>query len=406
MGTSVEAPKPSPEENALRAEQTELLRAQREILMAQQEQQRALLPLFAAQMGIELEFDDQGNVIGGERIADPTGERQRELLERQLDVAEQSLGLQRQTLEQALRTAPVQERIFNLQAQLLEQQLKEATTEDPLADRRQEIEELLLERSEKALKGELPVDPALERNIEEQREVLRARLQEQLGPGFETSTPGIEALQRFEESAEVLRDQARRGQLSLSEQLSLARQGADIAQGQFTSGLAGLAPNFGSLELGGQLGLGFGQSSNAVSQNQFANLGALFNQPLGIAGGFGQVASGFELPIGQLQFNRQQEFDARIANATSNAAGLNAIGGVFGTLFGGPFGKMLFSDRRLKYDLEDLGATLRGVPIYAFTMAGVRRLGVMAQDVLRVMPEAVSFDGAFMKVDYGRLRHG
>lgn len=64
------------------------------------------------------------------------------------------------------------------------------------------------------------------------------------------------------------------------------------------------------------------------------------------------------------------------------------------------------SDIRLKTDIHRIGTTVLGLPLYRFqyrNQIGVY-VGVMAQDVLKVEPSAVSIgaDGYYM-VDYGRL---
>src|SRR5262245_46760018 len=65
---------------------------------------------------------------------------------------------------------------------------------DPMAQRRQQIESQLLDRSLAALSGTLPVDPALERSLSEGESTLRESLLKQIGPGFETSSVGQYAL--------------------------------------------------------------------------------------------------------------------------------------------------------------------------------------------------------------------
>ena len=64
------------------------------------------------------------------------------------------------------------------------------------------------------------------------------------------------------------------------------------------------------------------------------------------------------------------------------------------------------SDRRLKTNISHIGATVFGLPLYRFSYLGSdeRFTGVMAQDVLGVMPEAVSRDAAgFYRVNYRML---
>jgi hypothetical protein len=64
------------------------------------------------------------------------------------------------------------------------------------------------------------------------------------------------------------------------------------------------------------------------------------------------------------------------------------------------------SDVRLKTDIEQVGTTVYGLPLYHFRYnTGPERFeGVMAQDVLKVMPDAVvTGDNGFYRVKYGRL---
>jgi len=64
------------------------------------------------------------------------------------------------------------------------------------------------------------------------------------------------------------------------------------------------------------------------------------------------------------------------------------------------------SDRRFKTDIVQVGMLRAGIPLYRFRYLWSKDVyvGVMAQDVLPIVPEAVSTDAAgFMRVDYGRL---
>ena len=64
------------------------------------------------------------------------------------------------------------------------------------------------------------------------------------------------------------------------------------------------------------------------------------------------------------------------------------------------------SDRRLKTDIARIGTTAHGLPLYRYRYKGFSRAyeGVMAQDVVKVMPEAViKIPFGIMLVDYGML---
>lgn len=165
--------------------------------------------------------------------------------------------------------------------------------EDPLDPLREDIERATLERTQAALEGNLPVSPALERDIEVGETELRSSLLKQLGTGFETSTPGIEALDKFFRSSEEIREAARTGDLTLASQLSLQRE----QQGQSNiddlirqiSGVSNIGAS--SIQQGLGVAQGFGaaaaptQQANLASQTaRTSTLGSLFGA-LGTAGG-------------------------------------------------------------------------------------------------------------------------
>jgi hypothetical protein len=91
-----------------------------------------------------------------------------------------------------------------------------------MAKSTQDMNLAYLDRYKKALAGELPVDPGLERSLTEQESTLRANLQRQLGPGWENSTPGQQALAEYKKRAEELRYSAARGEITAGEQQGYA----------------------------------------------------------------------------------------------------------------------------------------------------------------------------------------
>lgn len=177
--TNVVFPGRSPEETALLQEQTAILRQQQQQLQESLRQQNLLQPLLFGQLGIREVRDAAGNVTGYER------------------------------------------------APLTPEQQQQA-----------QIESKLRERTLAALEGNLPVDPALERSIEEGRGTLGETLRRNLGPGFETSTPGIQALAEFGKRAEELRFGARTGTLTTAEALAGAREARKLQREGQTFGQA------------------------------------------------------------------------------------------------------------------------------------------------------------------------
>lgn len=140
---------------------------------------------------------------------------------------------------------------------------------DPLYDQRQEINRLLTERSLSALRGELPVSPGLLTDLERQEETLRETLRRGLGAGYELSTPGSRRLEEFNLRRNQLLEEARRGDITLGEQLELARS---LGNQQITA--ARMANVSAPYQLFGGFGVAHGgQSGQLASQGLQYHLG-------------------------------------------------------------------------------------------------------------------------------------
>jgi hypothetical protein len=84
-----------------------------------------------------------------------------------------------------------------------------------------------------------------------------------------------------------------------------------------------------------------------------------------------------------------------VSEANAATAGLYSLGGA-------AVGK--FSDRRLKSNIVRLGTHPIGIGIYEYDIFGGRQIGVMAQELMEVMPDAVhQHSSGYLMVDYGRL---
>lgn len=303
MGGSTKVPGPSAEERELQKNQAELLALQRQMIEQQNAQNAILLPFLAEQEGFDVTTNETGNIT-------------------------------------SISKRP-----------------------DALADKRRQLEEGLTQRSLDALAGNLPVDPALEQNLTQQENELRERLATQFGPGYETSTPAIETLGDFFRNSEVLREGARTGQLTLAEQLGLARE----QQNDFSRGA----------------------SQDVLRQTSIGD-------PLTFAGAFGQVARGF----GQAQqpYIQQRQMQAQ-ASAQNNASRMSLFGAGLGAI--GAF----FSDEDVKGDKVLISYTKHGLPIYEYTRkdTGERMLGIMAQDAEEMFPGAIYERNGYMVVQYKDL---
>lgn len=100
-------------------------------------------------------------------------------------------------------------------------------------------------------------------------------------------------------------------------------------------------------------------------------------------------------------------YNQRQQGQQATMGGLFGLGGSLGAAaIANPAAFSFLSDRRLKRDIEQVGALPSGLPVYRFKYLwdNIERIGVMAQDVLKVIPSAVVNVGEFYAVDYGRLR--
>lgn len=85
----------------------------------------------------------------------------------------------------------------------------------------------------------------------------------------------------------------------------------------------------------------------------------------------------------------------------------NSQMGALGGLFGGIASMAKFSDRRLKENIERIGKTDSGVPVYKFNYIGspTTHVGYMAQDLLELQPEAVLKDAdGYYRVRYDMVK--
>jgi hypothetical protein len=98
----------------------------------------------------------------------------------------------------------------------------------------------------------------------------------------------------------------------------------------------------------------------------------------------------------QGQFD-QNTYNAQMGSYNQNVAGLYGLGGA--AAYG--YAK---SDRRLKSNIVRIGTHKLGIGIYEYDIEGRHEIGVMAQEVEQVMPQAVIHhpDG-YMMVNYGRI---
>ena len=140
------------------------------------------------------------------------------------------------------------------------------------------------------------------------------------------------------------------------------------------------------------------QARNNEIQNSLGIFSA-FNPLSGYTGSSAQGSTGIYDNYYQSQLNA---YNANKANAQAGAQGLlsgitagaNAASGLLGSLF---------SDARIKENLRPVGQLFNGLTVYAFNFPGeaVTRIGLVAQEVQQVVPDAVSqSDEGLLMVDY------
>lgn len=159
------------------------------------------------------------------------------------------------------------------------------------------------------------------------------------------------------------------------------------------------------------------QAQNAANQTGLQNIFALRNQPLNeynalMTGAQVQSPSFVNMPaVSQAGTNvagiTNDAYQNQMAAYQQRMAGINNIFSLGGSLGAAA---IMASDRRVKRDVTRIGETPSGIPLYSFNYVwdGANTgpiVGVMADEVAPVIPEAVIYDDdGFAMVDYGKLR--
>lgn len=101
---------------------------------------------------------------------------------------------------------------------------------------------------------------------------------------------------------------------------------------------------------------------------------------------------------------QMSQYQADMNNASANTASVNSMIGNLGTAAAMAF---IFSDARLKEDIQTLGVLSTGVRVVHYRYRGLpaRFVGVVAQELATIQPEAVFLDrSGFLAVDYSKVR--
>jgi len=172
---------------------------------------------------------------GAPAPAEPTAEERR-LQKIQADSAEEQLRLGREQQDDTAALTPLLLEEYGLTKTIDPVTGKPVYTKTPnaLIDKRKEIEGMQLDRSLKALKGELPVTETLAKELQLGERTLDERLSKQLGSGWETTTAGIQAKAEYQRMSTSLKEAEQKDQLTTAEALSINRQNSRAGSTQGT----------------------------------------------------------------------------------------------------------------------------------------------------------------------------
>jgi hypothetical protein len=249
--------------------------------------------------------------------------------------------------------------------------------------------------------------------MEQSRESMRVQLANQgLAPGSEAYNREMNRLDDSEARARLMAiDSGRVESAQIFGQELAGGQFENQAQAQgFGQDLTGGQFNNQSLAQQLQMQLQAGQFNNMNRQGAIAEQVQQRQIPLNELNALltGQQVSMPTMPgfTNASQAQAPQYMDAAQMTGQAGLDRYNAQMGLFGNLAGAGASAFAFSDARLKEDIRPTGDSVGGVPVVEYRYRGLPglRVGVIAQDVLRVKPSAVVLDSSgFYKVNYSEL---
>lgn len=328
MGSGPSFPKPTPQEKALQSTQADLLNQQRLILQDQYKQQQLLAPILFKQNNIKPIYADTGfggpqEIVGYEDLG-PTKEQiaNQKLLDLQLQQAEYAQALQPLELEQ---------QGYRIQRDETGKPIKLDVIPGSIQDLQTQTARRLLERQNQALSGTLPVDPALQKQFDRSDAILDETLRKNLGEGYATSTPGIQAQAQAASNRENAIYAAQHGEIGYAGQL--ANQALDRFNVnnpyntlQRTSGSAQFLSPF---------------AQEGTTNARSAQLIGTVEAPYRNTSGFGTLSQLYGNALQPYQFQRANEYQADLAKSKNNIANIfsrNFVGS-FANSFGNSLGK-------------------------------------------------------------------
>jgi hypothetical protein len=246
---------------------------------------------------------------------------------------------------------------------------------------------------------------ASQAGIEEQRRQFNL-VRELLQPYVAAGTPalqqqqaliGLQGPQAQEqaiaglEGSPLFQARVRQGEEALLQRASAT---GGLRGGNIQAALAQFRPQMLQQEIETQYGRLGGLTS--LGQQSAAGVGTAGLQTgarvAGLYGDIGAAQAGKELAQGQAI--------AGVLNMPAQFLGMQ-----YGAKVGTPGFSNIFSDIRLKKDITRVGTRSDGLGVYEFeyVWGGGRQVGLMAQEVMGVYPEAVGESGGYLTVDYSKV---
>lgn len=224
-GGSPEPPTPTPAQEAATRTQTQVMQEQLRIAQGQEAMANAIVPLQMAQQGYTLRPATSGETLGTGQYEIPIGGK-----------------------NYVVQLTPDQQQINDINKQV------------SIASGQQALN---------AIQGKMPIDPAVEEDISRQSQQLQADLANRLGPGWQTSDPGIRAMNEFQRQADLTRFNIRYGMLSNQNAISLGtQQGLNAQQAKLANSVMAAQQPY--LLTANMLGQGAGTAANIYNQQQGA----------------------------------------------------------------------------------------------------------------------------------------
>jgi hypothetical protein len=246
---------------------------------------------------------------------------------------------------------------------------------------------------------------AAEAGIAEQRRQFDL-VQQLLKPYVEAGTPalqqqqaliGLQGPQAQQQAISALEQGAGfQAQVRAGEEALLQRASATggLRGGNIQAALAQFRPQMLQREIETQYGRLGGLTS--LGQQSAAGVGTAGMQTgarvAGLYGDVGAAQAGKELAQGQAFAN--------VLNLPAQFLGMQ-----YGAKVGTPGFGNIFSDRRLKRNIVKIGTRPDGLGVYEFEYiwGGGRQIGLMAQEVQGVYPDAVGEAGGYLTVNYSKV---